>query len=371
MNHNISDRQYIISNIRKNLSQNNQFVNTTGYSDRITPHFEENRPNPKTYNRDLYKYQKERANPFSETNIKKSTDLYQKSIQKIKENEANAFRLYELPRDFTLKQLKKRYMVLSKLTHPDKHGGSDEKFELVTKHYLYLLEYYKKHETSSKYERNQKIPMNSLVEKKKSNRKNQDEAFSKTSLKIGQGNKFDLNSFNKVFEKNVFYDQNREGYSSWLSKKAEEPEQQMRKYNKSTFNSAFDKQRQKMEKSIVPSSVSQVKCFNEHELSNMTIVDDNSNYTVSNTGAMDLKEVYTSGLINVSTKTTQKPQFKSQREYEQYRSSNMTPFNQQEKEELKQQEDRFQKKEKDRIHKLAERDAAISEHFMRIQGLLQ
>jgi curved DNA-binding protein CbpA len=371
MNNNISDRQYIISSIRNNLSKNNKFVNTGEYSDRITPHFEENRPNMESYDRNLYQYQKDRENPYS-TSIEQRAQQYNNTIDDIKNKHENAFRLYELPKDFTLKQLKKRYIVLSRLTHPDREGGSEEKFEFVSKHYLYLLEYYNARNVSSKYENSKNIPIKSLVEKKKSNRENQNDTFKKSSLKIAQGKQFDVKSFNKAFEQNALYDPSQEGYSSWLKNTKDENDKNLPNMSGKNFNhTVFNKQREKLEKSIVPNNISQIKSFNDNELSNMSLVNDTNNYSLVNSGAMDLKEVYSNGIINVSTDVLQRPKFKSQQEYEKYRTSKMTPLNQQEKQEIELQEKEFKAKEESRLHKLAERDAAISEHFMRIQGLLQ
>jgi len=368
---NNNERQNIMSRVRKNLSSNNQFVNNVGYADRITPHFEENRPKARSYDREFFDYQKNRKDILGQSSVKRRSKEYNQTINKIREIDENAFRLFELSRNFTLKELKKRYVVLSRLTHPDKQGGSDEKFDLVTKHYMYLLEYYKRNNESRKYET--KASINSLVEKKKSNRVNQDDTFSKTSLKVGQGDNFDINSFNRVFEKNALYDPNHEGYSAWLNTTNELSNNNNlpKPTTKGAFISNFDKERQKLERSIVPANINTVQSINQNSMSTMNLIDDTSNFSISDAGAMDLKEVYSSGLINVSTSIHHKPTFKSQREYEQYRSSKMTPLNQQEKLEIEQQELRFKEKEKHRLNKLAERDAAISEHYMKIQGLLQ
>lgn len=385
------EQNEIINQVRNNLNlqnqRNNGFlpqgqVNVNPYSERIRPHYEQNRPNMDDSERDLFKYQKRRENIHQESELEKRSKTYRNTLDTIKDNDTNAFRLFELKRNFTLKQLKKRYIVLSRLTHPDKQGGSDEKFELVTKYYLYLLDYYNRIQEKNKYESTPTQSFDSMIRKTEMKRENQDEYLSNKmgSLKIGEGKQFDVDSFNKIFEKNVFYDPNHQGYGNWLRESNEEkaksaPKMFGKKFNQNVFNASFEKERQKMERSIVPISMENIQSANEGQYTSIDILGDTNNYsTTLNSGlnAVDLKEVYSSGLIGVSTQMgNSQPKFKSQREYEAYRSSRMTPLSQQERERVDRQKLLYEKNEENRLHRLAERDSAISEHFMRIQGLLQ
>jgi curved DNA-binding protein CbpA len=326
-----------------------------------------------------------RSDEFQNRSIK-----YKNEMDKIRENDDNAFRLYELPRDFTLRDLKKRYYKLSRVTHPDKHGGSDELFGIVTKYYLYLMDYYKRKQEllrqndvnigqsykdikKLRQEQNNELQANNVYASQLMDRE-------KTKLKVGSGKSFDIKSFNKIFEENAFYDPSYEGYGNWLDKVGDENKKSVPKlfgkqFNKNVFNSVFEEERKnaKINNQII--SIDDIKSFNYFDMNGANPIDDeNEDFTTSvgNLTGLDLKQAYTTGIMTGVQNPSELniKNFKNTQEYQKYRDSQMTPMSLEEKKRMQMMENMEKQRDHERMLKIQQRDMAIAKNYNNIKGLI-
>lgn len=122
------------------------------------------------------------------------------------------YKLLDLPKNFTLEQLKTNYKRVALKTHPDKSGCSDYLFKLVTQAYKLLVKEYEKRQTEK--------PHSSLRNESKSYMHNQASTSrqpTNESLHVGSGQSFNVNTFNKVFDTYKLDDPvETKGYGTWM-----------------------------------------------------------------------------------------------------------------------------------------------------------
>lgn len=145
----------------------------------------------------------------------------------------DAIKLFGLSENYTLEMLNKAYKKLALLTHPDRKGGSNEKFKTVTQSYMLLMERYKEKEQDRSYF-DLKKDADKFFTKQKDN-----------AERVGRMDKdrFDLNLFNKIYDDNRLYDPHDEGHGSWFQGEEntfEQPKIFSDKFNLNVFNSVFD-----------------------------------------------------------------------------------------------------------------------------------
>ena len=161
---------------------------------------------------------------------------YEMKLKDLDTSNIDALKLFQLPKNYDLEQLKMAYKKLALKTHPDKPGGNQEQFQLVTKCYLSLLEKYKNREEEK--------PFDDL-------RKGSNDYLKKQG---GNGNpamdkdKFDLKMFNKIYEENKLWESGDDGYGDWFkSNETEEaPELFGKKFNLNVFNSTFENHKDRL-----------------------------------------------------------------------------------------------------------------------------
>jgi hypothetical protein len=379
MDYNAIAQREIMNMVSRNL-ENIQNINVpqVTYADRIQQQSASQRMDTNESEHQLHNLQRLRNDPLKESILEKRSKQYRKTIDNIQQNDNNAFRLFELQPGFTLSQLKRKYIRLTKVCHPDMPGGSDERFTLVTKYYMYLLDYYHRTKVQRKYQnagaKNGGVNYDSYL--KSRNRETQS-IGDKAKLNLGSGKKFDVNTFNRIFTQNKFYDPTHEGYGDWLRKANEEdaksaPKMFGKKFNMNIFNSAFEEQRRKQNTAIIP--IDEVKSFNDDDIGagGVSLIDEGGNFSgqAGNLQATDLKEVYSTGLLGVNPELARR-EYRNTQEYERHRDNRMTPLTFEEKQREESRKAMYLQQEKTRLQRLAERDTAISDHFMRIQGLLR
>jgi curved DNA-binding protein CbpA len=183
-----------------------------------------------------------RRQEFADRQRRRKMD-YQAKLTDLDKSNVDALKLFQLPKNYTLDQLKTAYKKLALKTHPDKAGGNQEQFQLVTKCYMSLLEKYKNRESDK--------PFNDL-------RAGSQEYLKKQSGRVGGGgkgdinaimdgqvlqkDKFDVNLFNKIYEQNKLWESGDDGYGDWFKSGEgdEAPEVFGNKFNLNVFNSTFE-----------------------------------------------------------------------------------------------------------------------------------
>lgn len=209
--------------------------------------------------------QRRRVEAFKEMQRKRRME-YQSKLGELENNKVDALRIFGLGPNYTLNELKHSYKRLAIETHPDRPGGSTERFQTVTKCYMSLLEKLNGSQTqnnnffdlktgSRAYMKGQpatgaatNTATNTYDLYRTTGFKGADQD---TNIKRITGETIDLTSknfniklFNKVYEANKLWDPNDDGYDDWFRNGDVEeiikaPPVFSNKFNIDVFNSTF------------------------------------------------------------------------------------------------------------------------------------
>lgn len=152
------------------------------------------------------------------------------------------YKILDLPKNFTLEQLRTNYKRIALKVHPDKSNlGSDYLFKLVTHSYKTLAKELEKRQSDKQF--------NQL--------RNDSQAYieqngggslpTNGSLNVGNGESFNVNKFNQVFTEYKLEDTTDVGYGNWMAESTAQREEininnNMGKYDVNNFNKQFDSQ---------------------------------------------------------------------------------------------------------------------------------
>lgn len=143
------------------------------------------------------------------------------------------YKILDLPKNFTLEQLKANYKRVALKTHPDKSGCSDYLFKLVTQSYKALLKELERRESDKPF---QQMKHNSRT------------TLEKQGMERGSagGSSFNINKFNQVFDQYKVEDAVDKGYGNWMSKSRPDREDinidnKIGKVSADKFNTIFEK----------------------------------------------------------------------------------------------------------------------------------
>lgn len=182
-----------------------------------------------------YEIKKEKLKQEYLENQRKRKLEFDNKMNELKSKTNEALKLFNLNIKFTSDELKNSYRKLAMKTHPDKYGGDDSKFKLVTEYFFLLKSYlnemneHKSHNEFKNYYSKPK-PVNTDVSRAKMGIDNND----------GQG--FNIKLFNKIFDENRIYDESQEGYEDWLkgNNDIKQPKLFSKKFNLDVFNETFE-----------------------------------------------------------------------------------------------------------------------------------
>ena len=146
----------------------------------------------------------------------------------------NPYKILNISKNFDLPTLKKTYLKKALMTHPDK-GGDPEVFKNIVMAYKVLLKKYNMDNNISDH--------NSLKNDQKIFSENQ---VSNNLQNLNLNKKFSNSKFNKIFEDNKISDPFDDGHGNWYNSTTDDSKQVFNsKVNLSTFNSAFDREKNK------------------------------------------------------------------------------------------------------------------------------
>ena len=188
---------------------------------------------------------------------------YQSTLSDLEKSNIDALKLFQLPSNYTLDELKVAYKKLAMKTHPDKTGGNAEQFQLVTKCYMSLLEKHKNRESEKPFNDLRTGSKNYLEEQARQHMKNINlnnknnrnvDSSKNNNIKAIEGetlqrDKFDAKLFNKIYEQNKLWESGDDGYGDWFKSNEtdEAPEEVFgNKFNLNVFNSTFEDYKEKL-----------------------------------------------------------------------------------------------------------------------------
>lgn len=286
---------------------------------------------------------------------------YNDGLKSFKNSKIDGKRLFKLGETYTMDELKISYRNLARRYHPDRPEGNNDKFQLITKAYMTLIEELKTKEEDKPFE---------VLKQQSKDFYNTQNNNPKQNVKM-KGGRFDPKLFNKIYEDNRLHDVNNEGYEEWIKKtkleerEIEKPKVFSKNFNINVFNNIFEKQ-VKNTYEMVQFKEPEAQSLDNFSNTNILLgADKIDNY--SGGGYTDFKEAHsTSRLISpsqfkdsISKRSTSLDQLKQERE-------NITKLTE---EELKYHELKKQKEQQsdlDRQHQLEQQDNLAFSHYNKL-----
>lgn len=280
------------------------------------------------------------------------------------------YKLLELPKNFTLEQLKHNYKRIALRVHPDKSKlPNDYLFKLVTQAYKALLK---------EHERRQ-------AEKQHNQLKTGFETFSDrqrvdTPVKVQTGNNFNVERFNQVFEEHKIEDAVDEGYGNWMYKSDPRREDislanNLGTFERSKFNTMFDNQSTTSSKKVIvykePDAIPSTKKIQFAELG-VTKVGDFSadNTTLKKLNYTDYKIAHTTNKLVDPQAMQNRKEYRNHKELELERSNISYQLSEKENRRLALKKAKEEEREKKRQEEIARRDQLAFAQYEKLNKLL-
>lgn len=276
---------------------------------------------------------------------------YETELKKFNMSSNNALKMFQLNEDFTMEQLKHSYRKLALRFHPDRPSGNEQKFQVITKGYMALLEDLK-----------MRAPQGNFIQMKQESRnftEQQRPSAMSVSMKPTQ-KKFDPMLFNKIYEENRLHKPEDGGYTNWMKdneleeKDIEKNEVFGNKFNinvfNSTFNSSIKKPNDQIVKYVQPQAIN-ASVAPSAELG----IDKIDNY--GGNGFSDYREAHSQQRLVDESEMDDRKQFKTLEELQKHRK-NMVPLTLEEVRALETEK----KKDEDKEMKRQENVSTIDNH---------
>ena len=246
----------MFSNINNNLSYYDYPKNSNNELDDPKKNLDNIKFDPCYFNNELDKFknelnyekenfekdQLERKKKFDKEYNKKNE--YLKKQIEIFEKNYDPWEILGLEYDtYDIDKIKKAYKKNALKYHPDKAGKKyEDKFQLITQSYIYLLK-------KSEQHNNLDIKMNKKVE----HIIYEDDINDKVENIYISKDKFDIEQFNKIFEKYKVPSNYDKGYSEIMNDKIPDDNDNIFgvKFNNDIFNSHFDKKKNKKSNELI------------------------------------------------------------------------------------------------------------------------
>ena len=308
-----------------------------------------------------------RKNEF-ETEQNKRREYFDEEIKKFEE-EYDPYQVLGVDEGCTEKQLKKKYKRLALKYHPDRNEGkTDEEFKIITQSYLYIL---KKKGDSSKFERKTKREV-------KYKDYEDDINEQRENIHLDKDN-FNLNKFNKIFDKYKMPTAFDDGYGSMMNKGnrlSDDPNVENifgKSFNLDVFNSTFKgEKRRKKSSQIVeyeePKAINLGKNMGFSELG----VDEIDNYGVKNEGLgyTDYRLAHHEENTLINPDEVDYKQYKSVNELKASRSNISYNLSKNDKRRIELREAEEKQREERRIRNLQQYDNNVNNQYKKINRLM-
>ena len=315
------------------------------------------------YEREFQTQEKIRKQKFREEQQKRREE-YMKQIHSFKSS-VDPYKLLKLPKNFTEDQLKNAYRKLVLITHPDRPNGSNEKFQIVTKAYMTLLEEYKTRQSDKQFIQ--------LRDEAQQYMENQNRYQSKN---IKMSDKFDVNMFNKIYDENRLHEATDDGYEQWMkssqynSDDIKKNEVFSEKFNLNVFNSVFENETMNDAKDMVV--YKEPEAMNSGGNNCVTLGQDRiNNFSgTSNNGNMytDYKEAFTTTRL-INPNSVNRANYKNIDDVKMARSK-IEKFTEDEIYEQEMKKKLKEKEENDRQYRLKQNDQKHFNNYSKIHNMM-
>jgi curved DNA-binding protein CbpA len=296
------------------------------------------------------------------------------------------YAMLNVPKNFTIDQLKEQYKKIALKVHPDK-GGSSELFLLVTKAFKMLVAEYNRRVSDKQYNElktdfskfmEQQLGINTQSDKPKTSKQRASHSHSHAQGKSRfDKDNFDIDKFNSLFDENKLDDVTDKGYKEWMETQKVPEQKKLKSFNLDNFNRQFDKSAtiDNKNKYIMqykePEALVCAKKIAFTELGKDSIDDfSGDNMTKKQINYMDYRVAHTTSKIVDPRLAKQIKQYKNIDELEKNRSSISFQMDEQTMKEYMQKQKLEEMREHQRLSNLTKRDEQISDHYQRMNMLL-
>ena len=299
----------------------------------------------------------------------------------------NPRHVLNLPKEFTLNDLKKSYRKAALAAHPDR-GGDAQLFKMITKAYMSLVEEYKRGRPTEKFNelrQNASTFMKTQGNNNEDINKNRLIGTSKgTKVRVGSGNDFDKNAFNKLYNENRIGNAYDKGYGNWSKHNALEekdiPKVFSDKFNLNVFNSMFSKvkQTQSQQNQVIKYTDPQAMQISQDVgytvLGQNKIKDFSNRYNINSNNSKlfytDYRKAHTETTLIDPTSVKKRKNFTSVDDIRVQRANTNFSKTTKEKQKIKEQILYEKQKELERQRRLLKRDKIIEQQHKKINRML-
>ena len=303
-----------------------------------------------------------------ETEQSRRREYFDEEIKKFEE-EYNPYQVLGVDEDCTERELKKKYKKLALKYHPDRNEGkTDEEFKIITQSYLYIL---KKKGESSKFEKKTKREVKYKAYEDDINEQRE-------NIHLDKDN-FNLNKFNKIFDKYKMPTAFDDGYGSMMNKGnrlADDPNVENifgKSFNLDVFNSTFKGEKRKKKSSQIveyeePKAINLSKNMGFSELG----VDEIDNYGVKNEGLgyTDYRLAHHEENTLINPDEVDYKQYKSVNELKASRSNISYNLSENDKRRIELREAEEKRREERRLRNLQQYDQNVNNQYKKINRLM-
>ena len=299
---------------------------------------------------------------------RKRRDAYMSELNNFKSS-VDPYKLLKLPKEFTEEQLKQAYRKLVLITHPDRPNGSNEKFQIVTKAYMTLLEEYKTKQADKQFLDLRDDAREYMHKQMK---------YQKKNVKM-DGERFDLNTFNNIYNENRLHEPEDDGYEKWMESNnydtsdIKKNDLFSKKFNLNVFNNVFENDSQNIVKDVV--EYKEPQAMNSGGNSCMALGQDKignfSNSAVnpaSAVGYTDYREAYTTSRL-VNPNNVRRKDFKDINDIKSSRSK-IEKFNDEELSEIEYRKQIQSEKEEERQYRLTQHDQKSFDNYNKVHNMM-
>lgn len=295
---------------------------------------------------------------------------FESELNSFSDSGFDATQILGLQSNFSLNELKKAYRRAAIKTHPDRPGGNEEQFEIVTKAYMFLIEKIKREAKDKQYD-----------ELKQDYQEFEDDREQRINIDLSK--KFNLDSFNKIYSKNKINEPTDTGYGDIMeAKKVREdidiPNVFSKKFNVNVFNTAFedlkeeDNNNMQMIKIDNPAPVNSSNKIHYSELGQGKINDFGSGANIYNGNSLqytDYKRAHVTQTKLINTKNVETTEYRNVKELEAARSNISYDMNEEDRLKQAQRKEMQKQQEIERKRRLFQRDQNIQDQYHKINQL--
>lgn len=286
----------------------------------------------------------------------------------------NPYEVFNLSKDFTWDELKESYKELALSTHPDKNGGDNQLFNIVTTCFKKMAQDYKNRDNDK--------PHHELKQQSKQYYNSNDIDNRLKDAFLGGNKKISNDMFNKTFEKcKIDDDENDFGYGNIMDKSSKIRDDikinklfTKDKVDNNTFNDIFNKNVPVAKSSIVkykePEPLVLAKSMQFTELGGKRPDDYSSSVEQRSLAYTDYMRAYDGNRFIDEDLIKNRKEFKSVKEYEKYRDNKVKrELSTKEKKYMEQKTLKEEQEEINRLERVKKHDIMAEKAFEKANRL--